>query len=419
MSAVPVAYQKLLEVTRYITAITEPKLLFQKLVDTAVEVTGAQRGFLLLLDDEPKADLPLAGLRVAAACRLDPNEIAQAEFRASRTAIMKVVTENHSASWTGETDDLDRSQSMELFGLRSILCEPLKVHQRLLGVLYLDSAITSKFNDDHRDILPSFAAQAAICLENIRLISEREEAQKRKHEEETRAIELQAYKDSLSSFLAIASHDLKGPLTVLRTGVTLLKRSQPNELQSRVVQDLERAVDRASRLVSTYLDIQKLEEGHELSLSRQEISLRALVEDELGTLLGSLSDERRALYTVEIDISTQDTLPGDGQRISQILGNLIENAVKYSPRGGLIRISFRKTSEHAILSIADQGLGMSEEGRQQLFQRFARLDQNGSIRGSGLGLFIVRRLVEAHNGSIEVHSDEGLGTVFTLTFPVA
>ncbi len=418
MNSVPVAYQKLLEITRYITAITEPDQLFQKLVDTAVEVTGAQRGYLLLVDEHPRADLPLAGLRVAAACRLDPSEIEQAEFRASRTAIMKVVTEHRPASWSGEMSDEVRSHSMEMFGLRSILCEPLNVHDHFLGVLYLDSPITSKFNDNHREILPSFAAQAAICLENIRLFSEREEAQRRKHEEQTKAVELQAYKDSLSSFLAIASHDLKGPLTVLRTGVLLLKRSEPTELQVRVIDDLERATNRAARLVSTYLDIQKLEDGHELQLKRQRFALRRLVEDEASMVLGAYPDSRRMMYELALDIPEELQISGDRPRLCQILGNLIDNAVKYSPRGGPIRIGAEERPDTTVVTISDRGLGMSEEGRKQLFGRFVRLDDNnGSIRGTGLGLFIVRRLVEAHLGTIEVDSTEGEGTTFTLSFP--
>lgn len=416
-SSVPIAYQKLLEVTRYITAITEPSELFQKLIDTAVEVTGAERGYLLLLESGLRPEELLAGLHVAASCRINPEEIEGVQFRASRTAILKVVREGEASHWRGNFPKEWRSQSMELFGLRSILCEPLRVHDRILGVLYLDSQLTAKFSDDHQELLPSFAAQAAICLENMRLASEREEALKRELLEQARAIELQVYQETLSSFLAIASHDLKGPLTVMKTGLALLKRGKPSSHQEEIIADLDRAVERAARLVATYLDIQKLEDGHQLRLEPKWVLLRPLIESELAMALAPLRQEIRDSFTFSVDVDAEARLYADPSRLCQILGNLIENAVKYSPKGGAVQLSFQTIDDHATLEIRDNGLGMSEQGRRRLFARFVRLEQDHAIRGTGLGLFIVRRLVEAHLGSIEVNSLEGYGTTFTLRFP--
>lgn len=417
MTTVPVGYKKLLEVTRYITGITEPSLLFQKLIDTAVEVTGAERGYLLLIENQALKENSLEGLKVAAAYKLNPEELGTDGFQASRTAILRAITEGTVASYTGQYNEEKRSLSMEILGLRSILCEPLKVHDRVLGVLYLDSKITSRFSQDHQEILPSFAAQAAICLENLRLINEREDALIREHAEQARTIELQVYKETLSSFMSIASHDLKGPLTVMKTGVALLKRSHPDENQTSIILGLDQAVERASRLVSTYLDIQKLEDGHQLRLEPIDISLRPLLEDEISLALAPLSDEKRSIFEIEVECHSDCTLRADPGRLSQILGNLIENAIKYSPKGGKITIRHTESDEEHMLKIQDSGLGMSELGRKRLFDRFVRLEQDSSIRGTGLGLFIVRRLVEAHHGRIEVESTEGQGTSFILHFP--
>ena len=417
MTTIPVGYQKLLEVTRYITGITEPSLLFQKLIDTAVEVTGAERGYLLLLDNQALKENSLEGLEVAAAYQLNPEELGTEGFQASRTAILRAITEGTVASYTGQYNEEKRSLSMEILGLRSILCEPLKVHDRVLGVLYLDSKITSRFSQDHQEILPSFAAQAAICLENLRLINEREDALKREHTEQTRAIELQVYKETLSSFMSIASHDLKGPLTVMKTGVALLKRSQPDENQIDIIQGIDQAVERASRLISTYLDIQKLEDGHQLRLEPKDIPLKPLLDDEISLALAPLSAEKRKIFQIEVHCHEDCSLRADPGRLSQILGNLIENAIKYSPKGGRIVIRHVENPNEHYLTIQDSGLGMSELGRKRLFDRFVRLEQDSSIRGTGLGLFIVRRLVEAHLGQIEVESTEGEGTTFRLRFP--
>jgi signal transduction histidine kinase len=332
---------------------------------------------------------------------------------------MKAFHEGERAYWAGGISGELRSTSMEVLGLRSIICEPLKVHDEVLGVLYLDSSISKRFSDDHKEILPSFAAQAAICVENIRLFDAREEALRREHAEQARALELQVYKETMSSFMSIASHDLKGPLTVMKTGMALLKRTGPSENQLNVIGDLEQAVERASRLVSTYLDIQKLEEGHQLAISPRPVSLKSLLQQEIDLVLAPLEAHRRDAFHFRIEVPEPTQIKGDPSRLSQIFGNLIENAVKYSPRGGAIVLKWEREGEFDLITVADQGLGMSEEGQKKLFARFVRLEQDRSIRGTGLGLFIVRRLVESHGGRIEVKSQEGDGTTFRVFLPAA
>lgn len=417
MNALPVAYQKLLEVTRYITAITEPAILFQKLIDAAVEMTGAERGYLLLLQGDLDDDRPLGGLYPVAACRMIQEELEADSFQASRTAIVKAVKEKTRAYWTGGITGEIRSHSMEIYGLRSIMCEPLTVHDKVLGVLYLDSSISRRFSEDHKEILPSFAAQAAICVENIRLFDEREAALKREHEEQAKALELQVYKETVSSFMSIASHDLKGPLTVMRTGIALLKRSDPNERQVSLIGDIEQAVERASRLVSTYLDIQKLEDGHKIAIEPRHVKLRELLEFELALLLCPMEEHRKNLFRFEFDMADTVKVLGDPARLSQVFGNLIENAIKYSPKGGTVRLAYEREETFDKITISDEGLGISAEGKRRLFARFVRLEQDRSIRGTGLGLFIVRRLVESHDGRIEVRSEEGRGTAFEVYLP--
>ena len=419
MTVLPVAYKKLIEVTRYITAITEPSELFQKLIDAAVEMTGAERGYLLLKRGPTDDQAPLGGLHPVAACRMIKEELEAENFRASRTAIMKAFHEGERAYWAGGISGELRSTSMEVLGLRSIICEPLKVHDEVLGVLYLDSSISKRFSDDHKEILPSFAAQAAICVENIRLFDAREEALRREHAEQARALELQVYKETMSSFMSIASHDLKGPLTVMKTGMALLKRTSPSENQLNVIGDLEQAVERASRLVSTYLDIQKLEEGHQLAISPRPVSLKSLLQNEIDLVLAPLETHRRDGFHFRVEVPESTQIKGDPSRLSQIFGNLIENAVKYSPRGGSIALKWERDGKFDLITVADQGLGMSEEGQKKLFARFVRLEQDRSIRGTGLGLFIVRRLVESHGGRIEVESQEGDGTTFRVFLPAA
>jgi signal transduction histidine kinase len=203
----------------------------------------------------------------------------------------------------------------------------------------------------------------------------------------------------------------------MKTGLALLNRSKPTEAQQQIITDLGRAVERAARLVSTYLDIQKLEDGHNLRLEPRLIPLRPVLDSEIAMALAPLRPEIRNGFRFKLNVPEQATIYADPSRLCQILGNLIENAIKYSPKGGDVILDYKWFPKFDALRIRDHGLGMSEEGRRRLFARFVRLEQDRSIRGTGLGLFIVRRLVEAHQGKIEVFSVEGEGTTFVLRFP--
>ena len=186
-----------------------------------------------------------------------------------------------------------------------------------------------------------------------------------------------------------------------------------------MIHDLEQAIARASRLVSTYLDIQKLEDGHTLSLEKKQVRLKPILEEELSLVLAPMEPHRREAFQFDIGVGEDAVIHGDPSRLSQIFGNLIENAVKYSPKGGRIQLRHKARNGYDHILIRDQGLGMSEEGRKKLFARFVRLEQDRAIRGTGLGLFIVRRLVESHGGRIDVESREGRGTTFEVVIPRA
>ena len=173
----------------------------------------------------------------------------------------------------------------------------------------------------------------------------------------------------------------------------------------------------ASRLVSTYLDIQKLEDGHTLTISPRKVSLKKLLQSEINLIMAPIDERRKATFDFQVQVPDDVEIMGDPSRLSQIFGNLIENAVKYSPQGGTVNLRWSQNERYDKVTIADQGLGMSEEGQKKLFARFVRLEQDHSIRGTGLGLFIVRRLVESHGGKIEVESQEGEGTIFHVFLP--
>lgn len=407
------AIARLLEVTRSITGVLDLDRLLQRILNSAVEVVGAERGYLILLD--PDETLPTEQrLRVKAAYRMDLDEILEVKFRASRTAILRVLETGSAHHSDNALAEPDPSRSVELFGLRSIICQPLLARERLLGALYVDSRVTARFSPGARDILPSLASQAAICIENATLVAEREDALRREHTEHIHATEMETWKNAMAAFVSVASHDLKGPLTVIANGLSLLRRIGLPEDAREVVDDMQISLQRARRLVETYLDASALQEGRGLALDIASVGLRELVDSELAFVLAGPGSPRFELVN---SVPEECRVQADRDRLQQIVGNLIENALKYAGKGR-IEVRAEEVGDEVKVEISDQGPGIAPELQPRLFDRYFRGE--GSVaRGTGLGLWIVRQLVESMEGRIELESQPGQGSTFRFYLPAA
>ena len=412
MDVDPIA--RLLEVTRSISRVLDLDELLQLILNHAVEMAGAERGYLILVN--PDESLPLEErLQVKAAYRMSAEELLTEEFSASRTAIWKVVQSGSGHHKDNALEEPKPSRSVELFGLRSILCEPLKVQNRLVGVLYLDSRMTSRFTPWCREIVPSLAAQAAVSIENAQLIKEREEALKREHAEHLHAREMETWKNAMAAFVSIASHDLKNPLTVLGNGLQLLERYGLPEQSKELVEDMKISLGRARRLVEMYLDCAALQEGRQLTVRTGEVPLRELVDVELELVRSRLSEEKRKRYQF-VNAVGDHRAWADPDRLQQVVGNLLDNAVKYAR--GRVEVRSGSEGERVWLEISDEGPGIAPENLERLFDRYFRVDTPGGARGTGLGLWIARQLVESMGGAIQACSEVGFGTTFRVSLPI-
>lgn len=412
----------LLEVTRCLISIKEPQALFDTVVEKAVELTGACRGYLFLLETPSAGSVSDFGeFTAVAACR--PAEWAQdsEEHFVSRRATLRAANSRQSVRLESRMPPQNGSanHSLGAIGVNSILVEPI-VHQSLtLGVLYLDSRRHGAFQEAHVAMLPSFAAQVAVCLENLRLGQEKKEALKNRHIESINAIKARAAESSLSSHLRMASHDLKGPLSSLRTGLALLRRRYKIERDDPVLEDMELSLERAVQLVVSYLDLEALKGGAELPLNFEHVDLNQLVAREIRLIRAQLPPKHRDRFRFAVSISPGTQLWGDRQRLSQIFYNLLSNAVKYSPRGGDVVVQHVESSLSHLISVRDQGPGLSQEAIDHILQAFSLPAERPQSDSHGLGLFLVKQLVEAHGATVEVESEIGSGTTVWLGFPKA
>jgi two-component system, OmpR family, sensor histidine kinase MtrB len=231
------------------------------------------------------------------------------------------------------------------------------------------------------------------------------------------ATELSARRERQMEFLAGVAHDLRNPLSTLSAAVGVLSAglSSPQDA-SRMIQILQRQVGRLDRMVGDLLDITGIEAGR-LDLTLAPCDLRTLVGEVVSMFRSTLSTHEILFSDPALPIRVRC----DAHRIEQVLGNLIGNAVKYSPEGSRVHVAISADDRTVQISVADEGVGIAEEDRERLFEPFrrARSAARSSIPGTGLGLFVARRIVEAHGGHIELESGKGKGTTARIRLPSA
>jgi signal transduction histidine kinase len=215
--------------------------------------------------------------------------------------------------------------------------------------------------------------------------------------------------ESQKNFIADASHDLRGPLTVIRGNLDLLKRNLSEQERQESLRAMEIETDRMGELVN---DLLLLAEVESEQMERQEVvSLREI-------LLTGLKRAQRTGGNRKVVIDQQEDLSimGHVYRLGQLLENLIDNAIKYTPEGGTITLSLFRDGDWARMEVADTGAGIAPEHLPHIFDRFYRVGKarTRARGGSGLGLAIVRGIAEQHGGKVTVTSDSGKGSTFTV-----
>ncbi|MEA2571273.1 MAG: hypothetical protein QOI24_3274 [Acidobacteriota bacterium] len=220
-----------------------------------------------------------------------------------------------------------------------------------------------------------------------------------------------------SQFVATVSHELRTPLTAIRGSLTLLSGGHFGTLVERGQRLLTIAInntDRLSRLVNNILDLERIESDSSMELARCNGGELALQTVETMRGIAEASDIRLLVSPADVDIRA------DGDRIVQVLTNLIGNAIKFSPAGSTIDVGVRRREREAVFHVRDQGRGIPAEKLELVFGRFQQVDASDAREkgGTGLGLAICRSIVEEHGGRIRVESTEGKGSTFTFTIPL-
>ena len=254
--------------------------------------------------------------------------------------------------------------------------------------------------------------QSAVALSEIR-----DAEANRLRELARRAAELDEVK---SEFLRLASHELRGPVTVLRGYLTMMLAGEvrPDNLDP-TYQILLAKVDEINLLIEQMLETARLEDG-QLVLRVESCDVREVVR----AAASGVSTRLTARHRLELDLADEPLIVTcDRGRIMTVLANLLDNAVKYSPDGGTVRLSSRvdAAGRNVVISVSDQGIGIDRAEMRTIFTRFGRVvnSDNGHITGAGLGLYVARQLARMHGGDIDIESRRGAGTTVVVTLPMA
>ncbi len=297
--------------------------------------------------------------------------------------------------------DEEHLRLLESLGLRSVILAPLVARGRLMAVLTIASCRPDRrYGPADLRLAEELARRASLALDNAHLYEVAQEAiRARDH------------------VLGVVAHDLRNPLGNVLMQASLLRRpgAEPNDRSRKAAESIERAATRMNRLIKDLLDVTRMEAGR-LAIDRARVVTRQVVSESVEAQKALAASAALAL-----SLDVRQDLPdvwADRDRLLQVFENLIGNAVKFTEPGGGISVGAASRGREVLFWVNDTGSGIAAEDLPHLFDRFWQAGKT-ERRGSGLGLPIVKAIVEAHGGRIWAESAPGKGSTFLFTIPTA
>jgi signal transduction histidine kinase len=381
----------MLEVGRALNSTLDLDTLLNKIIEVATQITETEAASILLLDTKT-GDLRFEAATVAK--------------RAEVTSII-VPLEGSIAGWIvshGQplmANDVRRdlryyaqADRVTQFETRSLLGVPLRTKETTIGALeVLNKRGNSGFGPQDIEMLEALAAQAAVAITNARLFAQNDQ-------------------------LADVVHELRTPMTSIVGYSKMLLTSEglAPEMQKSFLETIHREAARLGRIVNEFLDLTRLESGR-VHLKREPVNMEQLAREAVMQMLPEASARG-----VEVHLHADDYLPPvgcDREGLKQVLMHLLRNAIKYNRQGGRVDLSLGLYGGRFCISVTDTGLGIAPENLPHVFDKFYRVERDENLaKGAGLGLSIVKQIVESHGGKIWVESKPDAGSTFTFTLPV-
>lgn len=252
------------------------------------------------------------------------------------------------------------------------------------------------FTAEHELMVLNIAAQATVSLDNSRLFEQ-----------------VKSLSDKKDEFIALASHELKTPLTTMKGYLQLLAKWKNDKTSELFLNKSLYQVNKLNTLVEDLLNMSRIE-ADRLNFNMEVFDLREMLLEVIETFLYSAQTHK----IIKSLGNTPAIVEGDRQRIEQAILNLLTNAIKYSPRAETVYVTLGIIENNVTVSVKDEGMGLTQEQKEQLFTRFYRAENTSGISGLGLGLYLTKQIIDRHGGKIKVSSEYGRGSEFYFTLPI-
>jgi signal transduction histidine kinase len=379
--------ERVIAVSQTLAATLEQDRLLKLVIEAARDLAGSEAASILLLD-------PLSSeLRFEASTGLEPSEVADvsvpldgsvAGWIVSNRQPMLVPDTSREPRWNPSVDNL------VAFASRSIVGVPLIAHGQTLGALEAINKVDGEFDLDDVSTLEWLAALAAVAIVNARLFQQ-------------------------SDVVTEMVHELRTPLSALMAvGHLLLRPGVTDEKRLELVSVLQRETGRLAQLTTAFLDMARLESGR-ARFDFQRLELRQLIDECVG-----LVEAQAAEHEVHLMVDLPPEMPeidSDHDMLKQVLLNLLTNALKYNHRGGQVRVTTEMLPDHLRLRVSDTGVGIPSASVKRLFEKYYRAPGSEGRSGSGLGLPIAKRIIQALGGRIGLLSTSPAGSTFYIDLP--
>ena len=342
----------------------------------------------------------LAGIRTVDRFTVMGTSIAGRAFVDRRTIHLEDITL--------DKELFEESRVPKATGSRTVLAVPLLVEGEAIGVILVARRTVRRFSDREVNVVETFADQAAIAIQNVRLFNEIQDKSR----------QLEVANRHKSEFLANMSHELRTPLNAIIGFSEVLLQGifgEVNEKQREYLADVLGSGQHLLSLINDILDLSKIEAGR-MDLEVSTFALRDALESGL-----TIVRDRAARHGIQLSTTVASdvgTIEADERKVKQILYNLLSNAVKFTPDGGRVDVNVRAENGDIRVEVRDTGIGVAANDQERIFEEFRQAGRERSREGTGLGLTLTKRFVELHGGRIWLESSPGKGSTFAFTLPL-
>lgn len=407
--------------SRLISTTLDEEEIFRRLDKSLMLQLGFERILVLTFDEEKR-------LRMRVNTGFSNDKIAEISAELLKDATFNSVFQEGYSLSSATAPKQKKEKTIAIFGIHHFILAPILTQDGTIGIIFVgNQAETSPVSEADEEMISILTNQIGQSLENAKLFEEvyksRQELEL-KIQDRTRQLALalekvQKISRTKSEFVSAVSHELRTPLTSIKGYAAILMSGKLGDIPDKVKERLEKInkhSDSLVELINDLLDIARIESGR-VEMKFEKVNLKLLIENMRDLLMPQMR-EKNITFVAEVT----DDLPlifADGKQMERVFINLLSNAIKYTPKG-TITVRASGNDKEVTVEVQDTGAGMREEDLPKLFTEFYRVENemNQNIKGTGLGLALVRNIITAHQGTIWVTSKLGVGTTFHFIVPV-